>query len=73
MKKNNTRFLCGLVGSVVTFGAHAQSTVELYGIVDAGITQVTGLAGGTQTQLASGIMDGSRWGLKGQENIGGGF
>jgi predicted porin len=73
MKKNNTRFLCGLLGSVVTFGAHAQSTVELYGIVDAGITQVTGLADGTQTQLASGIMDGSRWGLKGQENIGGGF
>lgn len=73
MKKNNTRFLCGLVGSVVTFGAHAQSTVELYGTVDAGITQVTGLAGGTQTQLASGIMDGSRWGLKGQEKIGGGF
>lgn len=73
MKKTNTLFLCGLVGTAVNFGAQAQSTVEIYGIVDAGITQVSGLEGGTHRQLASGIMDGSRWGLKGQENIGGGF
>lgn len=74
MKKTNTLFfLFGLVGTVATFGAHAQNTLEIYGTVDAGITRVSGLAGGTQTQLASGIMDGSRWGIKGQENIGGGF
>jgi predicted porin len=73
MKKTNTLFLFGLVGTVATFGAHAQNTLEIYGTVDAGITRVSGIEGGTQTQLASGIMDGSRWGIKGQENIGGGF
>ena len=35
-------------------GAWAQ--VNLYGIVDAGVTHVTGLPGGSKTQLSSGIM-----------------
>lgn len=53
--------------------AQAQSSVQLYGIVDAGVTRVSGLAAGTQTQLASGIMEGSRWGLRGNEDLGGGY
>jgi predicted porin len=57
--------------------AHAQSdntsSVTLYGLVDAGITHVSGLKAGSVTQLASGIMEGSRWGLKGNENLGGGY
>jgi predicted porin len=53
--------------------AQAQSTVTLYGIADIGITQVTGLKAGSVTQLASGIMEGSRWGLKGNEDLGGGY
>lgn len=52
--------------------AHAQD-VQLYGLVDAGITRVSGLAQGSVTQLASGIMEGSRWGLKGTEDLGGGY
>lgn len=51
---------------------HAQD-VQLYGLVDAGITRVSGLAQGSVTQLASGIMEGSRWGLKGTEDLGGGY
>ena len=47
--------------------------VTLYGLVDVGVTSVSGLKGGTVTQLASGIMEGSRWGLKGTEDMGGGF
>jgi predicted porin len=47
--------------------------VSLYGIADAGITHVTGATGGTKTKLSSGIMDGSRWGLKVEEDMGGGF
>lgn len=34
--------------------------VNLYGIVDAGVTHVSGLPGGSKTQLSSGIMEGSR-------------
>jgi len=51
--------------------AWAQAT--LYGIVDAGVTHVSGLAGGGKTQLSSGIMEGSRWGLRLQEDLGGGY
>jgi predicted porin len=57
--------------------AHAQSdntsSVTVYGLVDAGITHVSGLRAGSVTQLASGIMEGSRWGLKGNEDLGGGY
>jgi len=49
------------------------SSVTLYGLADIGITQVTGLKAGSVTQLASGIMEGSRWGLKGTEDLGGGY
>lgn len=61
------------VAALACAGAHAQSNVQLYGLVDAGITHVTGLRQGSVTQLASGIMEGSRWGLKGTEDLGGGY
>ena len=51
----------------------AQSKVELYGIVDAGVTRVSGLKGGSVTQLASGVMEGSRIGVRGQEDLGDGY
>ena len=51
----------------------AQSKVELYGIVDAGVTRVSGLKGGSVTQLASGVMEGSRFGVRGQEDLGDGY
>jgi predicted porin len=47
--------------------------VTLYGLVDVGVTQVSGLKAGTVTQVASGIMEGSRWGIKGNEDMGGGY
>jgi predicted porin len=47
--------------------------VTLYGLIDVGITSVSGLKAGTVTQVASGIMEGSRWGLKGNEDLGGGY
>jgi len=55
--------------------AHAQShsSVTLYGLADVGITSVSGLKAGTVTQVASGIMEGSRWGMKGTEDMGGGY
>jgi len=55
--------------------AHAQTGegVTLYGLADIGITSTSGLAAGRVTQVASGIMEGSRWGIKGTEDLGGGY
>ena len=53
--------------------AHAQSSVTLYGIIDAGITYVNNVKGSSQVGLTSGIEQGSRWGLKGSEDLGGGL
>ncbi|RQR24032.1 porin [Burkholderia sp. Bp9142] len=54
--------------------AHAQSTVTLYGIVDTGLMYVHNSGGkSTQLMMASGTESGSRWGLKGSEELGGGL
>lgn len=53
--------------------ASAFSQVTLYGLADIGVTHVSGYAQGSVTQLSSGIMEGSRWGIKGEEDMGGGF
>ncbi|KVE39509.1 porin [Burkholderia sp. TSV86] len=57
--------------------AHAQSSVTLYGRLDAGIEYINGLAGanGQKTsrwRAESGDWGTSLWGLKGTEDIGGG-
>lgn len=48
-------------------------TVTIYGIADAGVVHTTGLAGNNKNHLVSGIMEGSRVGLRGNEDIGGGY
>ncbi|WP_109476119.1 porin [Paraburkholderia sp. C35] len=53
--------------------ALAQSTVTLYGIVDEGITYGNNVGGGSQVAAASGTMSGSRFGLRGTEDLGGGL
>lgn len=58
--------------------ALAQSTnVTLYGIADAGIEvlshAVDGTNTGTVTRMNSGNLSGSRWGLRGTEDLGGGL
>jgi predicted porin len=51
--------------------ATAQNSVTLYGIVDAGWVHTTGVS--NKNQLVSGIMEGSRFGLRGNEDLGGGY
>lgn len=51
----------------------AQSSVTVYGLLDVGAVRVSGLKGGSVKQLASGIMDGSRLGFRGTEDLGGGW
>lgn len=50
-----------------------ESNVTVYGILDAGVSHVTGIAGGSRNDVISGIMDGSRLGFRGNEDIGNGF
>ena len=60
--------------ALASSAAVAQSTpssVTLYGIVDAGVVHTTGVT--NKNQLVSGIMEGSRFGVRGNEDIGGGF
>ena len=58
---------------LVSTTAMAQSNVTLYGILDGGVSYVSGLRSGNQTAVVSGIMDGSRFGMRGSEDLGGGY
>ncbi len=49
------------------------NSVTLYGIVDVGVQRVTGYRNGADTALISGIMEGTRFGLRGNEDLGGGW
>ena len=58
--------------------AHAQSSVTLYGIVDAGVSYVNhskNATGGSSNlfKYDDGVAQGSRWGLRGTEDLGGGL
>lgn len=53
--------------------AHAQSTVTLYGLIDEGLDYANNVGGHSQILMSSGDTQGSRWGLKGTEDLGGGF
>ncbi|CAD6524701.1 Outer membrane porin protein [Paraburkholderia hiiakae] len=75
MKK--TLMVAALTGIFAT-AAHAQSSVTLYGLIDAGITysnnqRVSATSGHSAWQATSGTVNGSRWGLRGAEDLGGGL
>lgn len=53
-------------------GAASTGSVELYGVIDAGIERVD-VGATNNTRLQSGLSAGSRWGLRGRENLGGGY
>ncbi|CAE6942973.1 Outer membrane porin protein [Paraburkholderia domus] len=53
--------------------AHAQSSVTLYGVIDEGFNYTNNSDGKAAYQLESGYAQGSRWGLKGTEDLGGGL
>lgn len=52
--------------------AKLSSNFELYGIIDVGVERVD-VGSVTNTRLQSGMSAGSRWGLRGRENLGGGY
>ena len=74
MKK--TLIATAVLGSV-TLSAHAQNSVTLYGLIDAGISYVNnaraGTGHGSLVKYDDGVASGSRWGLRGTEDLGGGL
>lgn len=55
--------------------AQAQSNVQVYGLMDAGVEYVTNASpnGGSMTRVVSGGKNTSRWGFRGTEDLGGGL
>ncbi|WP_194383099.1 porin, partial [Escherichia coli] len=57
--------------------AHAQSSVTLYGVIDTSITYVNHAQGKDNAWMlgnsSAGNLAGSRWGVKGTEDLGGGL
>ena len=70
MKK--TLMVAALTGVFAT-AAHAQSSVTLYGLIDAGITYTNNQNGHSNWQATDGAVNTSRWGLRGSEDLGGGL
>ncbi|TXT38282.1 MAG: porin [Comamonadaceae bacterium] len=69
MKKS----LVALAVLAASGASFAQSTVTVYGIADIFWAQTSGTGAVTQNVLNSGGVSGSRWGLKGSEDLGGGL
>lgn len=72
----NNRIAKGLVLNALAVSgfAHADSSVTLYGIIDTSILYVHNSNGkASQIAMESGSESGSRWGLKGSEDLGGGL
>ncbi len=67
-----TNILGGLAATCLSITAYAQSSVTLYGVADDGIVYANNAGGHSQTQMNSGNIMGSRWGLRGSEDLGGG-
>ncbi|BCF92419.1 MULTISPECIES: porin [Paraburkholderia] len=66
-----------VLGALAATGAHAQSSVTLYGIIDAGLMYTNNVqksgTSGALFQATSGTINGSRFGLRGAEDLGGGY
>ncbi|WP_250510219.1 porin [Caballeronia sp. GACF4] len=75
--KKNLLATAALAAFAFATSAHAQSSVTLYGIIDAGVSYVnhSAVTGGSDHNFKydDGVAQGSRWGLKGAEDLGGGL
>ena len=71
--KRSTIFGVLISTGLVSASANAQSSVTLYGIIDAGITYVNNTGGAHVVKFDDGVAYGNRWGIKGSEDLGGGL
>ncbi|QQX84094.1 porin [Cupriavidus necator] len=68
------KLFAAAVAALAAGGAYAQSSVTLYGVVDAGIEYQQNQPNGHDVvRMTSGNLSGSRWGLRGVEDLGGGL
>lgn len=76
---NKNSFKCSLIAAamacmVASPGfARAQANVTIYGILDVGLTAVDNAGGASLKLVDTGIMQGSRLGFRGTEDLGGGL
>ena len=68
----NKKILAASIGALFASVAHAQTSVTLYGIAD-GDVRVDHTTIGTLKSVGSGGESGSRWGLRGTEDLGNGL
>ncbi len=68
----NTLIIAGILGAF-TASAHAQSSVTLYGALDAGIVYSNNAGGHSNWQQGSGSVSDTYFGLRGSEDLGGGL
>ncbi|CAN7677929.1 porin [Trinickia sp. LjRoot230] len=61
------------IASACVTPAFAQNSVTLYGLIDEGFDFTNNVLGHHNYELQSGFVQGSRWGLKGSEALGGGL
>ncbi|CAG4887423.1 porin [Paraburkholderia saeva] len=73
----NKKVLATALLATFAGAAHAQSSVTLYGVIDAGISYANHVKNGnTHDDLVKyddGVAQGSRWGMRGTEDLGGGL
>ncbi|MFM0238802.1 porin [Paraburkholderia phytofirmans] len=73
----NNKVFAAATLAVFATAAHAQSSVTLYGVIDAGISYVnnskTATGHDNLFKYDDGVAQGSRWGLRGTEDLGGGL
>ena len=74
---NQKKMLCAAIAVLSASSiAHAQSSVTLYGVIDVGLDFANNSGGKQIWHMQDGTFDGmygSRWGLKGEEDLGGGL
>lgn len=69
----NKRLWLTAIISTIAVPAVAQNSVTLYGVIDEGFDYTNNVGGNKVYELQSGYAQGSRWGLKGTEDLGGGL
>jgi predicted porin len=65
--------IAGIPALLLSAVSHAQSSVTLYGLIDEGFNFTSNAEGHRGYQMVSGDVSGSRWGLKGTEDLGQGL
>ncbi|WP_109476288.1 porin [Paraburkholderia sp. C35] len=78
MPRDTTRWSLGIaLLYLLSTAAHAQSSVTLYGLIDAGATYANHVATptghGSLVKFGDGVAQGNRWGIRGVEDLGDGL